>query len=138
MDVRGAVFKDDKILLVRETMDHGRWTVPGGWVDPGDAPGPAAEREVFEETGYLVKAVKLAAVYDRERHGHPAYVYSIYKLFFICDLVGGSPAESIETGESAFFVEEALPELSISRITAEEIYMLFRQHRQPSLPTEFD
>jgi ADP-ribose pyrophosphatase YjhB (NUDIX family) len=138
VDVRGAIFKDNRILLVRETMDNGRWTVPGGWVDPGDGPGQAAEREVYEETGYVVKANRLAAVYDRERHGHPAYVYSIIKLFFICDLIGGSPKESIETGESDFFNEDVLPELSIPRITVEEIHMLFQHHRHPELPTEFD
>ena len=138
VDVRGAVFKDDQILLVRETMDNGRWTVPGGWMDPGDGPGQAAEREVFEETGYVVKASRLAAAYDRERHGHPAYVYSIIKLFFICELMGGSPRESIETGESNYFHQDDLPELSLPRITVKEINMLFQHHRKPELPTEFD
>jgi ADP-ribose pyrophosphatase YjhB (NUDIX family) len=138
VDVRGAVFRAGKILLVRETMDGGRWTVPGGWVDPGDAPGPAAEREVYEETGYTVKAVKLAAIFDRDRHGHPVYLQSIFKLFFICELIGGSPTESIETGESAFFAEEAIPELSQARITPDEIEMLFRHHHHPLLPAEFD
>ena len=138
VDVRGAVFKDNRILLVRETMDNGRWTVPGGWVDPGDGPGQAAEREVYEETGYVVKASRLAAAYDRERHGHPAYVYSILKLFFICELVGGSPKESIETGELSFFHQDRLPELSLPRITAEEIHMLFEHHKHPDLHAEFD
>ncbi len=138
VDVRGGVFQDGRILLVRETLDHGLWTVPGGWVDPGDSPGEAAEREVWEETGYQVAARKLAAVYDRARHGHPAYLYSIYKMFFICELTGGSPKASIETGESGFFHEDELPELSAARITPEEIHMLFRHYRCPDLPTEFD
>ena len=138
VDVRGAVFKDDRILLVRETMDNGRWTVPGGWVDPGDGPGQAAEREVFEETGYVVKASRLAAAYDRERHGHPLYIYSTIKLFFICELIGGSPKESIETGELKFFEEDSLPDLSLPRITAEEIHMLFQHYRNPNLPADFD
>ncbi len=38
VDVRGAVFRDGRVLLVRERSD-GRWTLPGGWADPGDSPG---------------------------------------------------------------------------------------------------
>src|SRR6185437_7356906 len=66
VDVRAAVFRDDRILLVRERSD-GRWTVPGGWADVGDSPAAAVEREVLEESGFEVRAVRLAAVYDRNR-----------------------------------------------------------------------
>src|SRR4051794_22309936 len=45
LDVRGAVFRDDRILLVRERVD-GRWTLPGGWADPGESPAEATVREV--------------------------------------------------------------------------------------------
>lgn len=31
IDSRGAIFKDDKILLVKEK--NGTWSLPGGWVD---------------------------------------------------------------------------------------------------------
>ncbi len=138
LDVRSAVFQDGKILLVRETMDGGRWTVPGGWIDPGDLPAEAAVRELFEETGFTGKVVKLAAVLDRARHGHPAHLYSIYKLFFICEITGGSPVQSLETGESAFFAIDALPELSLARINPEEINMLYRHAANPQIPTEYD
>jgi ADP-ribose pyrophosphatase YjhB (NUDIX family) len=138
VDVRGAVFMDGKILLVREMLDGGRWTVPGGWADPGEAPGEAVAREVWEETGYQVRVVKIAAVYDRDRHGHPAYFFTIYKLFFICELLGGEPVSSIETGESRFSSVNDLPELSIGRVTTEEILMLFRHHVKPEIPTEYD
>ncbi len=138
LDVRAAVFHDDKILLVREKMDGGLWTVPGGWIDPGNSPSIAAERELFEETGYTGRAVKLAAVYDRARHGHPPHLYSSFKLFFLCELTGGSPLESIETGESAFFTLDELPELSLGRVNPPEIAMLFRHLHEPQLATEYD
>ena len=51
VDVRAAVVQDGKLLLVRERMDNG-WTLPGGWVDVGDRPAEAAERETREESGY--------------------------------------------------------------------------------------
>ena len=58
VDVRGAVFRDGKVLLVREAVD-GMWTLPGGWADIGDAPSEAVEREIREESGYEARAVKL-------------------------------------------------------------------------------
>ena len=59
IDVRGAIFDDDeRVLLMREKTD-GRWSLPGGWADPGEAPSAAVIREVLEESGYGVTAVKL-------------------------------------------------------------------------------
>jgi ADP-ribose pyrophosphatase YjhB (NUDIX family) len=138
VDVRGAIFRDGKLLLVQEMMDGGRWTLPGGWADSGETPRQAVEREVWEETGYQVRATKLAAVLDRDTQGHPAYFFSVYKFFFLCDLTGGSPVRSIETGESAFFAEDELPVLSTPRVTETELRLLFRHQREPDLPTHFD
>jgi ADP-ribose pyrophosphatase YjhB (NUDIX family) len=138
VDVRGAIFRGDKLLLVREMLDNGRWTLPGGWADSGETPRQAVEREVWEETGYQVRATKLAAVLDRDTQGHPAYFFTVYKFFFLGEITGGSPAHSIETGESDFFSEEELPELSIARVTEAELRLLFLHHRQPELPTGYD
>jgi ADP-ribose pyrophosphatase YjhB (NUDIX family) len=138
VDVRGGVFKDGKILMVREIAD-GRWTLPGGWADANETPSEAAVREVFEESGYKTKAVKLAAVFDRSKHAHtPPFPYHVYKLFFLCELLGGEPAVSIETDGADFFPQGQLPELSISRVTGAQIARLFAHHRQPELPTDFD
>lgn len=138
IDVRGALFQDDRLLLVPELLDGGRWTLPGGWADAWESPSRSVEREMVEESGFEVKAFHLAAVYDRALHGHPPYYFSSYKLFFLCERTGGEARASIETGLARFFAEDQLPELSISRTTDEEIAMLFRHHRDPSLPTEFD
>ena len=89
VDVRGGVFDQDNVLLVRERSD-GKWTLPGGWVDVGDGPSFAVEREIREESGYLAKAVKLAALVDKSNpiHGHPPGIHHIYKLLFVCELTG--------------------------------------------------
>jgi len=138
VDVRGAVFREGKVLLVREMLDEGRWTLPGGWMDAGDTPGGAVAREFCEETGYEVRVLKLAAAFDRDRHGHPPFLYAILKLFFVCELTGGEPRTSVETGESAFFDLDHLPELSIGRVTSAEINMLYRHALDSALPTEYD
>ena len=139
VDSRGVVFKDDKILMVREIADGG-WTLPGGWCDTGSTPSDNVAREVVEESGYKVKAVKLLAVYDRDHQGHtPSYPFSIYKLFFLCELLGGEAMVSNETSEVAWFAEDKLPEnLSSGRTLPHELHQFFEHHRNPDLPTTFD
>ncbi len=136
VDVRGAVFRDGKVLLVREAVD-GCWTLPGGWADVGDAPSQAVEREIREESGYEAKAVKVLALEDRERR-HPPSLNEVYKVAFLCELIGGQARTSPETTAVAWFGEEELPPLSEGRVTDEQIRRWFRHWRQPDLPTEFD
>jgi len=138
VDVRGVVFKDDGILLVREMADRGRWTLPGGWADVGESPREAVVREVHEESGFETRPVKLLAVYDKAKHGHPPDLLYIYKLFILCELIGGEAAHSIETQGAAFFREDDIPELSIGRTTKEQLARMFEHYRNPDLPTEFD
>jgi ADP-ribose pyrophosphatase YjhB (NUDIX family) len=137
VDVRGGVFRDDRVLLVRERAD-GRWTLPGGWVDVNDAPSEAVAREILEESGYRARAVKLAALIDKNRHPHPPGVHHIYKLFFVCELEGGEAATSSETDAVEFFPVRALPSLSQGRVLASQIERLYQHRLDPSLPTDFD
>lgn len=136
--VRGAAFRDDRILLVRETTDD-RWSLPGGWVDVNQAPAEAIEREIREESGFIARPLKLAAVWDRRLHGHtPARIHSVHMLYFICELTGGAARPSNETSAVDFFAEDALPELSTARVTAAQIRRMFEHRRRPELPTDFD
>jgi ADP-ribose pyrophosphatase YjhB (NUDIX family) len=137
VDVRAAVFNNDRILLVQERND-GAWTLPGGWADVGDPPSVAALREVREESGYEAKAVKLAAVYDHNLHDHPPYPFHAYKLFFLCSLTGGAPKPSLETTAVDFFPENNLPPLSLPRVTPTQIEHMFDHLRHPDWPTSFD
>ena len=137
VDVRGVVFNEDAILLVRERAD-GKWTLPGGWVDVNESPSESVAREVFEESGYQTKALKLLACYDRNRHPHPPHPYHVYKLFFRCEILGGSPSTSYETDGVDFFKQDAIPELSTGRVTSAQIDRFFEFLRSPDLPTDFD
>lgn len=138
VDVRGAVFKDGRILLVKERSD-GRWSLPGGWADVGESPAESVEREVQEESGFHVKAQRLVAIYDRDKHPHkPQMHYHIYKLFFICEITGGRATTSSETEQVNFFSESDLPELSITKILPEQIANMFEYYRQAELPVYFD
>lgn len=137
IDIRGAVFRDNKILLVKERAD-GLWTLPGGWADVGESPSEAVVKEIREESGYQTRALKLVAVYDRDRQGHTPFPFYCYKLFFLCELIGGSPSASIETEEVDFFFEDNIPPLSIGRVTKVQIQLMFEHYRHPDLPTDFD
>lgn len=139
VDVRGVVFRNDEILMVREKFD-GRWTLPGGWADANETPSQAVVREVLEESGFETKPVKLVAVYDRSRQGKvPPYPFHVYKIFFACEMTGGSAKESVETDRVAFFAEDKIPaELSIPRVNAEQIARFFEHHRHPEMPADFD
>ncbi|MDX2152794.1 MAG: NUDIX hydrolase [Bryobacteraceae bacterium] len=138
VDVRGAAFDDDgRLLLVRERED-GLWTLPGGWADVGQSARESVEREVFEESGFKVVARKLAAVLDRNKHGHPPFPFHTYKLFFLCDITGGEATPSYETPEVAFFHPRELPPLSLTRVMPSQIELLERHRADPLLPTVFD
>jgi ADP-ribose pyrophosphatase YjhB (NUDIX family) len=140
LGVRGAVFDPDgRILLVREAIDHGRWTLPGGWAEVNQTPAESVVREVFEESGYRVRAAKLAAVWDRARQGHPAGSASVIKLAFVCTLEGGSPTTSLETSGCGWFAEHEIPQdLSVRRTLPHQIARMFDHWRDPSLPTDFE
>lgn len=137
VDVRGAVFRDDRLLLVRERSD-GLWTLPGGWADVNDSPATAIAREIREESGFDTCVVKLVALYDRDKHPHPAMAFHVYKVFFLCEIVGGEARVGSETDAVEFFDCDSLPELSLARVTRGQLLTMFRHHRDRLAPTEFD
>lgn len=138
VDVRGAAFRDGKILLVKEALDGG-WTLPGGWADPCQSASEAVVREVFEESGFEARVTKLAAVYDRSKHPHlPLVPFHIYKLFFLCEITGGQATESHETTGVDFFAPDNIPNLSVSRTLPFQIARMFDHHRNRALLTDFD
>ena len=137
VDVRGAVFRNGEVLLIREAST-GKWTLPGGWADVNLTPAENVEKECLEESGYEVKARLVTAIVDRDRAGYPANPHAIYKIFFLCDLRGGAPRVSHETTEVAFFPLDALPELDPHRSSALEIEEAWQFFLTPSLPTRFN
>ena len=136
IDVRGAVVHDNKILLIQERMD-GKWAMPGGWADLGNSPASVAEREVWEESGYRVKAEKVIAVIDANRI-EPFEFYHAFKIIFLCSLTGGKPQVSHETSAVDFFELNNLPPLSIYRTNEDMLREVFAHVEDPSRPTAFD
>ncbi|MCX7716899.1 MAG: NUDIX hydrolase [Candidatus Sumerlaeaceae bacterium] len=140
VDVRVVVMQDWRILLVQELADGGRWTLPGGWADVNASPAENCVREVREESGFEVRPVRLLALYDRSLRGHePPMPVHVYKIYFQCEMTGGEARSSAETGRVEFFAEEEIPvDLSLSRVTREQIHRMFELVRRPDLPPDFD
>jgi ADP-ribose pyrophosphatase YjhB (NUDIX family) len=142
VDIRAVVFREGpEILLVQEKIDGGRWTLPGGWADIGYTPFEVAAKEAFEETGLIVKPVRLLALFDKRKHPHPARPWYVYKAFIQCEVEGGSLIQDTqETMGARWFRGEELPslELSTDRVTASQLEMIFRLGSDPRSATLCD
>jgi ADP-ribose pyrophosphatase YjhB (NUDIX family) len=114
VDVRGAVMRDGRILLVQERSDE-RWCLPGGWGDVGVGPAEMAAREVREESGFVVLPHQIVGLYDGNRDQAPLEFYHAYKIVFLCEIVGGEARPGDETMAVDFFDFDALPPLSVNR-----------------------
>jgi len=114
IDVRAAVIKDGKILLVQEFTDN-CWAMPGGWADVGDVPSEVASRECKEESGFDVKPIKVIGVYDANRVGGKLEFFHAFKIIFLCELLDGEATPSDETLDVRFFDFNDLPALSLNR-----------------------
>lgn len=136
VDVRGAVLRDGKILLIQERADN-KWAMPGGWADLGNSPASVAEREVWEESGFRVQAEKVVAVMDANRV-EPFEFYHAYKIIFLCKLLEGEPRTSHETLAVDFFDLDHLPPLSSYRTDEAMLQEVFAHVENPNRPTLFD
>jgi ADP-ribose pyrophosphatase YjhB (NUDIX family) len=136
IDVRGAVLREGRILLVQERAD-GKWALPGGWADLGDSPSSMVEREVWEESGLRVKAEKVVAVIDANRI-EPFEFYHAYKIIFLCRLLEGEPRPNFEILAVDFFERDRLPSLSSYRTNESMLQEVFAHVADPNRPAAFD
>lgn len=137
VDIRGAIFKDDKILLVKESID-GCWSLPGGWAEFNLSIKENIIKEAKEEAGLNVFPKRLIAVLDRNKHNEPPTAYGIYKIFVLCELIGGTFEKNIETEDSGFFSLDELPPLSLERNTKNQISMCFEANGDENFTPVFD
>ena len=137
VDVRGVIFQDDKILMVKEKLDD-RWSLPGGFCDIGLSAAENIVKEIKEESGFDAVPTKLLTVWDKNKHPHPPEAFHYYKLFIQCEIIGGQPMTGIETSDIKFFSESDIPSLSANRVVESQIKTLFEFLRDPNKETLFD
>lgn len=136
IDVRGAVVRDGRILLVQERSD-GRWCMPGGWADITDKPSAMVAREVWEESGFEVVTRKVIGVFDANRK-EPLDFYHAYKIVFLCEITGGQATPSLETTAVDFFDFDELPPLSAFRTDARHLAEVRAHLADPARAAAFD
>ncbi len=136
LDTRAAIFKEDKILLVKER--NGTWSLPGGWVDVNQTVKSNTEKEVEEEAGLKVEATRIIAVQDRNMHNMPPYAYNVCKIFVLCEILSGHFQPNIETTESDYFRLEELPLLAEEKNNEEQIKMCFSAYHDKNWQVLFE
>lgn len=137
VDTRAAVFIDGKILLVHE--NNGTWPMPGGWCDTDQSVASNTEKEVFEETGFNVRAERIIAVHDWRKHNVTNYAYGVVKIFMLCKYESGEFKDNIETTETRLFDRASLPDnLAVEKTTKEQILMCFDSYENNTLSALFD
>lgn len=139
VDVRGAVVRDDRVLLVREKVD-GLWTLPGGYADVGLSAGENVVKEVHEEAGLETRATALYAVRHKARHGYDPDFRDFYKLFFLCEPLdpAAEPQVGPETTAVGWFTLDALPPLSRGRVIEADLVAAVRAARTGGMASAFD
>ena len=125
VDTRGAIFRDDKILLVQEA--DGLWAIPGGWCEVNLSP-----------VDNVIKVEKVIAVQDRAKHNRPLYIFDVVKIFYLCKATGGEFVPNIETINRKYFAIDELPALAESKCNAEQIRLCFAAARAKIWEAQFD
>ncbi len=138
IDIRAAVFEEEKILLVKEKSD-GLWTLPGGYADVGLSPAENIEKEVQEEAGITVRASHLYSVRHKAKGNYDADVRDFYKLYFLCESVGNQGlAPGPETLDVQFFDKDNIPPLSTGRVVMDDLRLAWEFSKSSSKQTSFD
>jgi 8-oxo-dGTP diphosphatase len=106
-----AVFRDDRLLLVRRVMNpgQGRWALPGGFLDAGEDPRAAAAREAEEEAGVQVRIDRVLDVFANPPEDGGA-VFVLYAARW----QSGEPAPGDDADAAGFFGRDSLPELAFA------------------------
>lgn len=104
--------RQGQLLLVRRANDpeRGKWSIPAGFVDAGEDPARAAEREAREETGLEVRAGGVVGVFARGGDSDGADILIVYHAATI----GGELAPGDDAAEAAYFGPQTLPELAFA------------------------
>jgi ADP-ribose pyrophosphatase YjhB (NUDIX family) len=137
VDVRGAIVRDGKVLLVQEKVD-GNWCMPGGWADVGESPSDMVTREVLEESGLTVLPRKIIGIFDANRASRPVALYHAYKIVFLCEVLSGEPRGSDETLDARYFSFDSIPALSGTRTEQRHLVEIRAHLADPLRPAAFE
>ena len=93
-------------VLLTQRKDNGQWCLPGGRFDVGESVSEGCEREVEEETGLIVRVVRLTGVYSNKNNLiiYPdGNIVQAISMNFDCQVIGGEIKISDETLDVRWF-----------------------------------
>ncbi len=101
---------DSRVLLVRRANKpfRGLWTLPAGFVNSGEDPAKAAERECWEETGLSVRVKRVLDVISGREHERGADFIIVY----VAEVISGNLAPADDADAVEWFERTALPPLA--------------------------
>ena len=104
------IIHSDQVLLVRRAHRpfRGRWTLPAGFIDAGEDPMRAAERECLEETGLHVRATKVFDVLSGRQHLRGADITIVY----LAEMLNGEILAGDDVDAARFYPFNHLPPLA--------------------------
>jgi ADP-ribose pyrophosphatase YjhB (NUDIX family) len=107
-----VVPREGKILLVQRAFSprRGYWTLPVGFVDAGEDPAKAAERECFEETGLRIRTTALLDVFSGQEHPRGAHIIIVY----YGEIIDGVLNPGDDVSDAKFYSKDNLPPLAFS------------------------
>jgi ADP-ribose pyrophosphatase YjhB (NUDIX family) len=119
-----VVCQDERVLLTRRvnTPGQGRWTFPGGFVDAGEDPARAAERECLEETGLVVRVTGLMDVLSGQEHPRGSHILIVYRG----EILSGNLKPGDDADRAEFFEVDQFPPLAFQ--STQEIFNRIRKH----------
>jgi len=120
--VGAILIKENRILLVKRNKQprKGQWAIPGGSVKLGETLQEAAEREIREETGLIIKAKDPVYTFDlieRDPERKIRFHYVIIDL--MADLIGGKLHPSDDALDARWFSSEEVDSLGVTKSTKE-------------------
>ncbi len=130
ISVKGVIFEDGRVWLRKN--ERGEWELPGGKLDRGEQPVQTVSRELHEELGFRIEAVKLIDAYLHVIHDSIDEQDGVLVLYYLCQLVDKEGAmETIgEAGRATFRLvdREELKTLNMPqfyRVALEQIWPAF-------------